>query len=72
MTLSFIYLQAVGYSVMPKTKNKDGVVGVIFNKKIEDIQTNQTQIVDYLHKASGGKPNISICVESVKPLPEDK
>lgn len=57
---------------MPKAKNEDGFVAIIFNKKFEDIRKNQQQVVDTLSRAFGSKPNMSVCVEGVKQLPEDK
>lgn len=65
-------LQAVGYSVMPTTKNRDGLVCITFNKKESDIKLNQQQVVDSLQKVMGNKPNLAVCVEAVKALPDDK
>ena len=57
---------------MPSTSDVDGLVAIVFKKKLEDIQANQTQVVDTLQRILGNKPNISVCVESVKALPDDK
>ena len=64
-------LQAVGYSVMPSTRNRDGIVAVIFSKKLTEVQTNQHAIVDSLQKILGSKPNLSVCVDNVKELPDE-
>ncbi len=56
---------------MPTTKNKNGLVALVFKKKIAEVRTNQTQIVDNLHKIMGSKPTLAVCVEGVKSLPDD-
>ena len=57
---------------MPSTRNRDGIVAVIFSKKLADVQANQQNIVDSLQKILGSKPNLSVCVDNVKELPDDK
>lgn len=68
----FCRFKAVGYSCLPSTRNKDGIVALVFNKKVEDVQLNQSQIVLILHKILGNKQNLTVCVEGVRPLPDDK
>ena len=67
-----ILSQAVGYSCLPKTKNEDGLVVVVFAKKMADVTTYQQQIVDTFQKLLGSKPNLTVCVDSVRELPSDK
>ena len=57
---------------MPKRKDEDGLVLLTFNKKAEDVQKNQSQVVQTLHKILGANPNVSVCVEGVKPQPDSK
>ena len=64
--------QAVGYSCLPKKKNEDGLVVVVFAKKMADVTTNQQQVVDAFQKLLGSKPNLTVCVDGVRELPSDK
>ncbi len=67
-----LIFQAVGYSCLPSTRNKDGLVCINFKKKEAEIKANQQQVVDSLTKVMGNKPNMAICVETVKALPDDE
>lgn len=68
----FCRFKAVGYSCLPSNKNRDGIVAIVLTKKVEEVQTNQSQIVLILHKILGNKPNLTVCVEGVRPLPDNK
>lgn len=57
---------------MPSSKNRDGLVCINFKKKESEIKENQQQVVDSLQKLMGNKPNMPVCVEAVKALPDDK
>ncbi|KAK2172361.1 hypothetical protein NP493_969g00036 [Ridgeia piscesae] len=67
-----IFRQAVGYSCLPKKKNEDGLVVVVFAKKMADVTSNQQAVVDTFQKLLGNKPNLTVCVDSVRELPSDK
>ena len=66
------HTQTVGYSVKPTSRDEDGLVILHFKKKEEEIRSLQQQLVDSLFKILGSKPTLSVCVEDVKPLPDDK
>lgn len=68
----FCRFKAIGYSCLPQCKNEDGLVGLIFNKMESEIRNNQQQMVDSIHRILQSKTTLSVCVEGVKPLPEDK
>ncbi|XP_030836901.1 nucleoporin p54 isoform X2 [Strongylocentrotus purpuratus] len=68
----FCRFKAVGYSVKPTAKTKDGLVVLHFNKKDTEIRSQQQQMVDSLYRILGSKPSLSVCVEDVRPLPNDK
>ena len=73
LLMSFaIFRQAVGYSCLPKKKNEDGLVVVVFAKKMADVTSNQQAVVDTFQKLLGNKPNLTVCVDSVRELPSDK
>jgi nuclear pore complex protein Nup54 len=66
------FFQAVGYSCLPASRNEDGLVGIYFKKKYSEVSSNQQQIVDSFHKIMGSKQTLSVCVDGLKPLPDDK
>ncbi|XP_067948334.1 nucleoporin p54-like [Watersipora subatra] len=68
----FCYFKAVGYSFMPKTKDEDGLVALITNKTLSDLENNQQASVTFLSGLLGNQPTLSVCVESVRELPDKK
>ncbi|XP_071787665.1 nuclear pore complex protein Nup54-like [Asterias amurensis] len=68
----FCRFKTVGYSVKPTSKDEDGLVILHFKKKEEEIRSLQQQLVDSLFKILGSKATLSVCVESVKQLPDGK
>lgn len=62
----------MGYIRLTTAKPEDCLVGIIFNKKDEEIIPQQQQLSDALHKCLGSKPNISVVIDGLKALPEDK
>lgn len=68
----FCKFKAVGYSCLPSSRNEDGFVSLLFNRKEVDIRTQQPQVVEGLHRVFGSRPTLSVCVEGVKPAPDNK
>jgi nuclear pore complex protein Nup54 len=65
-------LQAVGYSCLPSTKNADGLVAMMFPRPKSQVVSGQQQVIDTLTRMMcQGKQNMSVCVESVRELPDD-
>ncbi|XP_067000209.2 nuclear pore complex protein Nup54 [Anabrus simplex] len=64
--------KAIGYSCIPSAENKDGLVAVIFNRKDSEIRTQQAQLISSLNTILGNKPNLTITVEVIKPMSENK
>ncbi|KAK7097934.1 nucleoporin p54-like [Littorina saxatilis] len=67
----FCRFKAVGYTAIPTGRNEDGLVALVLKKKQEEVTAAQTQVVDTITKILG-KPNLSVCVEGVRPVPEDR
>ncbi|XP_061189372.1 nucleoporin p54-like [Saccostrea echinata] len=63
--------KAVGYNRLPKTKNEDGLVSLFIKKPEAEVRANQQQIVDTLFGIFGSKPQLSVCVEGIKKLPDN-
>ena len=57
---------------MPNNKDEDGLVVLVFNKKEIDIQSQQQQLVESLHKVLGGNQTLTVNVEGIKTLPDDQ
>ncbi|KAG8200445.1 hypothetical protein JTE90_000527 [Oedothorax gibbosus] len=68
----FCCFKAVGYSCLPSTKAEDCLVGIVFNKKDQEIIAQQQQVIDTLHKFFGSKPTIQVAIDGVKALSEDR
>ncbi|XP_077983788.1 nucleoporin p54-like [Glandiceps talaboti] len=68
----FCRFKTVGYSCKPSSKNEDGLVALDFKKKESEIRHQQQQLVDSLFKILGSRPTLSVCVEGVKALPDNK
>lgn len=68
----FLVLQAVGYCCMTNTKDEDGLVVLVFNRKETDIRSQQQQLVESLHKILGGNQTLSVNVEGVRTMPDDQ
>uniref|UniRef100_A0A8C7XPR1 54 kDa nucleoporin n=1 Tax=Oryzias sinensis TaxID=183150 RepID=A0A8C7XPR1_9TELE len=68
----FCRFKAVGYSCIPVSKDEDGLVVLILNKKESDVRAQQQQLVETLHKILGSNQTLSVNVEGVKSLPNDQ
>ncbi|XP_046561465.1 nucleoporin p54-like isoform X2 [Haliotis rubra] len=68
----FCRFKAIGYHVIPSGRNEDGLVALMLKKKQTEVTAAQQGIVDTLHKMLGSKPTLSVCVEGIRPLPEDR
>ncbi|XP_042897959.1 nucleoporin p54 [Parasteatoda tepidariorum] len=68
----FCCFKSVGYMCLPTAKPEDCIVGIVFNKKDQEIVAQQQQVIDTLHKCFGSKPTISVTVDGIKALPDDR
>lgn len=64
--------QALGYHLIPKGNNEQGQLVLVLNRKEADVISAQQQVMDMLHRILGSKPTLSVCVEGIKTLPEEK
>lgn len=68
----FCRFKALGYHLIPMGENEQGQVALVLAKKEAEVTAAQQQVMDTLHRILGSKPTLSVCVEGIKPLPEDK
>ncbi|XP_030598232.1 nucleoporin p54 isoform X3 [Archocentrus centrarchus] len=68
----FCRFKAVGYSCIPVSKDEDGLVVLILNKKEADLRAQQQQLVESLHKILGNNQTLTVNVEGVKSLSNDQ
>ncbi|XP_047425842.1 nucleoporin p54 isoform X1 [Mugil cephalus] len=68
----FCRFKAVGYSCVPVSKDEDGLVVLVFNKKEADVRAQQQQLVESLHKVLGSNQTLTVNVDGVKALPSDQ
>ncbi|BFZ05156.1 hypothetical protein BsWGS_08195 [Bradybaena similaris] len=64
--------KALGYHLIPKGSNELGHVALVLAHKEEEVAAAQQQVVDTVHRILGSQPTLSVCVEGIKPLPEDR
>ncbi|XP_075226306.1 nuclear pore complex protein Nup54 [Lycorma delicatula] len=64
--------KAVGYSRKPGAETKDAIVAFTFNKKDQEIKSQESQLISSLGSILGNKPNLVITVDAVKPLSENR
>jgi len=58
--------KAVGYSMIPKHENTDGLVCLAFSKKVAEIEAGKAQLVTSLTQVLGNKPGMTVNIENVK------
>ncbi|TNN59160.1 Nuclear pore complex protein Nup54 [Liparis tanakae] len=68
----FCRFKAVGYSCVPVSKDEDGFVVLLFNRKESDVRALQQQLVESLHKFLGSNQTLTVNVDVVKALPNDQ
>lgn len=62
----------MGYSCVPVSKDEDGFVVLLFNRKESDVRALQQQLVESLHKFLGSNQTLTVNVDVVKALPNDQ
>ncbi|XP_054468452.1 nucleoporin p54 isoform X1 [Anoplopoma fimbria] len=68
----FCRFKAVGYSCVPVSKDEDGLVALLFNRKEADVRALQQQLVESLHKVLGSNQTLTVNVDGVKALSNDQ
>jgi len=69
---TFCRFKAMGYSRMPESKDKDGLVWLQIDKSENLVRQHQSDFVGALQGLLGSNLNIAVKVDAVKPLPNDK
>ncbi|XP_063706602.1 probable nucleoporin Nup54 [Culicoides brevitarsis] len=64
--------KTMGYSKLSGKDNKAGLIAINFNKPVAQVKDTQQQVVNTLTQIFGNKPNLSVHVESTKPLSDTK
>lgn len=72
MVRNVFCLKVVGYSRLPVASNEDGHLSLEIKKKESEVRAVQQGLVDALHKCLGSKPTLMVCIEGIKPLPDDR
>lgn len=68
----FCRFKVIGYSRLPTASNEDGHLSIEIKKKESELRPLQQGLVDALHKCLGSKPTLMVCIEGIKPLPDDR
>ncbi|XP_031630234.1 probable nucleoporin Nup54 [Contarinia nasturtii] len=64
--------KAIGYNKIPGKDNKMGLVSMIVKKSENDMRTQQEAFKAQLHQIFGNKPTITVNIDSIEPLLNDK
>ncbi|XP_043512011.1 nuclear pore complex protein Nup54 isoform X2 [Frieseomelitta varia] len=64
--------KAIGYSRMPEADNNDGLVVLCFSKKKKDVKEGEAQLIGFMNNVLGNKPNLSLVIDNIKAIGEDK
>lgn len=67
----FCRFKAIGYSAMPKHDNKDGLVSIMFKKKLAEVESGKAQLTSGLTQLLGNKPGLKVNIETVKSVSGD-
>jgi len=67
----FCRFKAIGYSALPKHDNKDGLVSIMFKKKLAEVEAGKAQLTSGLTQLLGNKPGLKVNIETVKSVSGD-
>jgi len=68
----FCRFKAMGYSRMPESRDKDGLVYLQIDKKLEIVKAHQQEFLGELQNILGNQLNLMIKIDNLIELPEDK
>lgn len=69
----FSRFKAVGYSLMPTSTDEKGFVSLVCKKKQQEMEAvGNQQITACIHKIMGGNSNLSVTIESIRNLPNER
>ncbi|CAH2018537.1 unnamed protein product [Acanthoscelides obtectus] len=62
----------MGYNVIPEHDNSDGIVRIIFGKKIDELKNQQEVLKNGIAGILGNKPNLTIEIIQLRALTESQ
>ncbi|CAH2002285.1 unnamed protein product [Acanthoscelides obtectus] len=68
----FYRFKAMGYNVIPEHDNSDGIVRIIFGKKIDELKNQQEVLKNGIAGILGNKPNLTIEIIQLRALTESQ
>ncbi|CAG9859370.1 unnamed protein product [Phyllotreta striolata] len=68
----FYRFKAMGYNVVPEHDNSDGIVKLVFNKKMEEMKNQQEVLKNGIAGILGNKPNLTIDIAQIKSLSDNQ
>jgi len=64
--------KSVGYSRNLTADPKDGIVVLIIKKKEADVRNEESQLLSTINNILGNKPTITVTIEAIKPMSDEK
>ncbi|KAJ8934338.1 hypothetical protein NQ314_013379 [Rhamnusium bicolor] len=68
----FYRFKAMGYNVIPEQDNSDGIVKLIFNKKLTELRNQQEVLKNGIGGILGNKPNLSVEITQIKAVSDNQ
>ncbi|CAG9822399.1 unnamed protein product [Phaedon cochleariae] len=64
----FYRFKAMGYNLIPDQDTSDGIVDLVFNKKLDELKNQQEVLKNGLAGILGNKPNLSVDITMIKAI----
>ncbi|KAJ8979279.1 hypothetical protein NQ317_009893 [Molorchus minor] len=68
----FYHFKAIGYNVIPEQDNSDGIIKMVFNKKLEEIRNQQDFLKNGIAGILGNKPNLTVEINQIKAVSDNQ
>ncbi|XP_060524640.1 nucleoporin p54 [Cylas formicarius] len=68
----FYRFKAIGYNAIPEQDNSEGIVRLVFNKKITELRSQQDSLKTGLLGVLGNRPNLSVEIILIKAVSSDQ
>jgi len=62
----FSRFKAIGYSALPKHEDKEGLVCLVFKKKLAELEAGRSAIITSLSGIMGNKPTVKVTINTIK------
>ncbi|XP_074033237.1 nuclear pore complex protein Nup54 isoform X1 [Leptinotarsa decemlineata] len=68
----FYRFKAMGYNLIPEQENSEGIVKLIFNKKISELKNQQEVLKNGIGGILGNRPNLTVEINQIRAISENQ